>query len=475
MTAAASDQSSPPTGHGQRNLTLGGLFVLTLGALDFGLEQSIVVPALPRLATHYDASLTAVSWLVTGFLLASIVSVPLVGRLGDIYGKRRMLLLSLAAFALGSLVCALTDSIEVAIAGRVLQGVGSGVGPLAYGLARDLFRPEFLPRAIGAVVGAASAGGAIGYLLSGLLVDAFGPTSVFWFLCLLPLVLGPAVFLFVPESPIRAAVRVDVRGAVLLAAGLALLLLGISKGREWEWTSGLTLGVFAAAFALLVAFVLVETRVRDPLVDLRLLVTQPFTSAYACSAAFGFAFVLAVFMIPPLVAAPESTGYGLGLDTLEVGLVLFPTGLVTMVSAWISGRLVDRVGSRALVATGAVVGIAGFTWLALVHDSAVALGFGSAVIGVGWGTVLTGVASLVVRSARHDQTSIAVAANVVVRNTSVSIGTQVGFAIVAAAPVVAGFPAESGYTNVFWMGAAGAGVLLASSLLLRGRPPRAVT
>jgi MFS family permease len=461
--------------HGHRTLTLGGLFVLTLGALDFGLEQSIVVPALPRLAEHYDASLTAVSWLVTGFLLASIVSVPLVGRLGDIYGKRRMLLVSLAAFALGSLVCALTDSIGVAILGRVLQGVGSGVAPLAYGIARDLFRPEFLPRAIGAVVGAASAGGAIGYLLSGLLVDAFGPTSVFWFLCLLPLVLGPAVFLFVPESPVRAAVRVDVRGAVLLAGGLALLLLAISKGREWEWTSGLTLGVLAAALALLAAFAFVETRVRDPLVDLGLLVTQPFTSAYACSVAFGFVFFLAVFLIPPLVAAPESTGYGLGLDTLEVGLVLFPTGLVTVVSAWASGRLVDRVGPRWLVATGAVVGVAGYTWLALSHASAVAIGAGSAIIGIAWGTVLTGVASIVVRSARQDQTSIAVAVNVVVRNTSVAIGAQVAFAIVAAAPVVAGFPAESGYTNAFWMGAAGAGVLLASSLLLRGRPPRAVT
>jgi len=289
------------------------------------------------------------------------------------------------------------------------------------------------------------------------------------------LVLGPAVFLFVPESPVRALVPVDVRGAVLLASGLALLLLGISKGRDWEWTSGLTLGVFAGALALLASFAVVETRVRDPLVDLGLLVTQPFTSAYACSAAFGFALFLGAFLIPPMVAAPTATGYGLGLDTLEVGLVLFPTGLVTLASAWASGRLVDRVGPRSLVAAGAVCGIAGFTWLALAHGSAAAVGVGSAILGVAWGTVLTGIASLVVRAARPDQTTIAVAVNVVVRNTSVAIGAQVAFAIVAAAPVIAGFPAESGYTNAFWVGAAGAGVLLATSLLLRGRPPRAGT
>lgn len=159
-----------------QSLSIGGVFVLGLGALDFGLEQSLVLPALPVLADHYSASLIAIAWLVTGFGLAWIVAVPLFGRLGDLYGKRLMLLVSLGAFAVGSLVCALTESITLAVAGRIVQGLGAAVGPLTYAIARDTVSPEH-PRAIGAVVGAATAGGAVGFLLSGFVVDPLRAAS----------------------------------------------------------------------------------------------------------------------------------------------------------------------------------------------------------------------------------------------------------------------------------------------------------
>jgi MFS family permease len=454
----------------ERRLSVAGLFVLSLGALDLGLEQSIVLPALPALAAHYDASLTSASWLVTGFLLASVVSVPLFGRLGDIFGKRRLLLLSLAAFAVGSLVCALTDWIGLAIAGRVLQGLGAAVGPLTYGLARDSFPPAFVPRAIGIVVGAASAGSAIGYLLSGLLVDGFGAVSVFWFLLAVAIVLGAAILLVVPESPVRARVPVDVAGAVLLGSGLAALLLAISKGRDWGWTSGLTVGVFATAALLLLVFAAVERRVREPLVDLALVVTRPFADTNVCVFAFGFTFFTAAFLLPTIAATPEASGYGSGLSTLEVGLTLFPTGIATMISAWAAGRLVDRIGPRALVAGGSLLGLAGYVSLALAHATPLALGAGSAVVGLSWGLVLTGIAAVVVRRAPRDKTSVAVAVMVVSRNTAVSIGAQVAFALVAGAGVVAGFPAEAGYTRAFVLAAAGAVVTLLASLLVPGRP-----
>jgi MFS family permease len=292
--------------------------VLGLGALDFGLEQSIILPALPALANHYDASLISVAWLVTGFGLASIVAVPVFGRLGDLFGKRRLLFASLAAFAIGSLICALTESIELAIAGRIVQGLGAAVGPLTYGLARDNVAPDKLPRAIGAVVGAATAGGAIGFLLSGFLVDRFSAAAIFWFLFALALVVAVAVLVLVDESPVRAHVRLDLGGALLLALGLVALLLAISKGSAWGWSSARIVGIFAASAALLALFVLVERRVRQPLVDLGLVVTRPFLNANVCVSAFGFAFFVAVFLVPQIAASPESTGYGLGLSTVEI-------------------------------------------------------------------------------------------------------------------------------------------------------------
>src|SRR5262245_8416715 len=313
------------------------MYVLGLGALDLGLEGAIVLPALPALAEQYGASLVAISWVATGFSLASVVAIPLFGRLGDIFGKRRLLLVALAAFALGSLLCALTDSVGVVIAGRIVQGLGAGVGPLAYGLARDTVAPERLPHAIGTVVGMAGAGSAVGFLLSGLLVDYVSVGAIFWFMFVLPLALGVGVALFVPESPVRARSGVDVGGAVLLALGLATLLLAITKGADWGWSSGRIVGLFVAAAASLAGFVLVEHRIRDPLVDLALVVTHPFVNAHACAVALGFALFIAPFVVPLIAASPTSTGYGLGLSTTQTGVLLMPVALGALAGGWAVG------------------------------------------------------------------------------------------------------------------------------------------
>jgi MFS family permease len=469
MSGASSTASAHSRGVTAEPLRLGGIVVLSLGALDFGLEQSLIIPALPALAEHYGASLGAIAWMVTGFVLASIVAIPLVGRLGDMFGKRRMLLLSLAAFAIGSLLCALAESSGLAIAGRVIQGLGSAVTPLTYGLARDTVAPERLPHAIGAVVGGASAGAAVGFLLSGLLVDTFSAAAVFWFLLAFAILIAIAVRVLVRESPVRADVRLDVGGAALLGLGLLALLLAISRGSTWGWTSGRTLLTFVAAVVLLAAFALVEGRVRQPLVNLGLVVTRPFASANFCAAAFGYSFFIAVFVIPQIAAAPASTGYGLGLSTTGIGLVLLPTGVASLLAGLAGGRAVERVGPRTLVAGGAALGIAGYTSLALAHASTAALAIGSAALGLAWGLILTGIASVVVRSASPDSTSVAVAVNAVTRNTAVAIGAQVAFAIIAGADVAGTFPVESAYTWVFAMGGLGATLLLLASALMPGR------
>jgi MFS family permease len=272
--------------------------VLGLGALDFGLEQWIILPALPALGGHYRASLIAVAWLVTGFTLASIVGLPALGRLGDLYRKRLMLLVFLGAFAVGSLVCALTHSIAPAIAGRTIQGLGAAVGPLAYGLARDNVSPELLPRVIGTVVGGAMAGGAISFLLSGVVVDRFSPAAIFWLLVALAAGTGIAVLALVRESLERADVRIDVPRAVILSTGLVALLLAISKGRDWDWASARIVSLFAASGMLLACFAAVERRVRQPLVDLAPVVRHPFANTNVYVAAFGFSFFLAVFLVP---------------------------------------------------------------------------------------------------------------------------------------------------------------------------------
>ena len=455
------------------SLSLAGLAVLTLGALDFGLEQSIIIPALPDLAGHYGASLIGVAWLSTGFLLASIVAVPLFGRLGDLFGKRRMLLVSLVAFTAGSLMCAVTGSIGIAIAGRAVQGLGAAVAPLTLGLARDTVPGHQLPRVVGAVIAAANVGGAIGFLLSGILVDLFSAAAIFWFLFAFGAVLIVCVAALVRESPIRAHASLDLAGAALVGAGLVLLLLAISKGPVWGWSSAAIIGSFVVAALLLAGFTLVELRSGQPLIDLRLVATKPFADVNVCAFIFGYAFFVGVFVVPQIAAAPEASGYGLGLSTTQVGLLLVPTSIVGMLSSWAGGRLVDRVGSRALVAAGSAAGIAGYVSLALVHDTVVSLAAGSAVVGAAWGLILTGLYPIVLRSAAPDKTGVAVAVTVVFRNTAVSVGVTVAFVIITAAGFTGPFRDDAGFTSAFAMAAAGAFLaLLASVLLPRGRATR---
>jgi MFS family permease len=452
-----------------RTLSFGGILVLALGAFDFGLEQAIVVPALPAMAAHYGASISAVGWLVTGFLLAGIVAIPLLGRLGDLFGKRRLLLVALGAFAVGSLVCAVTDSIGLVIAGRIVQGIGMAAAPLIYGLVRDSLQPDALPRAVGAVVGAGSAGVAIGLLLSGLLVDHASVPAIFWFLFLLAAGIWVAVIAFVPESPVRASASIDYLGAALLAVGLATLLLGISKGNDWGWSSARVLGLFATSLVSLTAFTLVERRVTEPLVDLGLVARRPFATAHLSHGVFAFSFYLATLVIPLIAALPEDPAYGLGLSTTQIALVLLPSGLAAMVSAWAGGRLVDRAGSRVLVASGSVLGLAAYAFLLLAEWSPAVFATASGVFGLAWGLVLTGLYPVVIRGASTDKTSVAVAVNLVVRNTALAVGAQVAFAMIEGAGIVDGLPAEVGFDRIFVVGVIGACLTLATAVLLPRR------
>jgi MFS family permease len=448
---------------------VGGMAVLTLGALDFGLEQSIILPALPGLARHYDASLLGVAWLATAFLLASIASIPLFGRLGDVFGKRRMLLISLSAFALGSLMCALTNTLAVAIAGRAIQGLGSAVAPLTLGLVRDTVSPVQLPRAIGAVIGAANVGAAIGFLLSGVLVDLFSPAAIFWFLFIFGCVLVAAIASLVQESPARSPVRLDAAGALLVSAGLASLLLAISKGSDWGWPAWKTVGLFAAAASLLGMFALVEHRVPQPLVDFGLVVRQPFARTNLCAFTFGFTFFIAIFVLPQIAATPKASGYGLELSPTEIGLLLAPTSVAGLAASWLGGRVVDRVGSRALVAAGGIIGVAGYLSLAMSHSGVVAVGAASAAIGASWGLILTGVYPVVLRSASADKSAVAPAVTLVFRNISVSLGITIAFVLISDAGYAGAFRAEIGYTRAFVLGAAGATCAVLAALLLPGR------
>jgi MFS family permease len=455
-----------------RRLSGAAVVVLAVGALDFGLESSIIVPALPALVVHYETSIVGAAWLGVAFILAAAVAVPICGRLGDMVGKKRMILVSLGLFVVGSVVCAATSSIGVAIAGRVIQGLGAAVVPLALGLARDTVPPEILPRVVGIVLGGSGVGAALGFLLSGVLVDAYSPAAIFWFLAAVGAVLAGGVAVFAPESPVRARVPLDYAGAVLLGVGLASLMLVISQGRAWGWGSARIVGLVAVAAVALVLFVVTEVRRGDPLVDLALVRARPFANVNLCGFLFGFAFFIGVAVVPLVAGTPELTGYGLGLSVTEIGLVLVPTAVAGMIGGWSGGRLFARLGPRAQVRLGGLLGVVGYVLLVTAHDTALVLAFGSAVIGIGWGLVPAGYLPVVLRSADVDKSSVAVSIVALVRNVGTSMGIAAAASVVAGAGLVGGVPPEAAYERAFVLGAVAAAAL---ALLAAGLPARAAT
>ena len=304
--------------------------------------------------------------MLTGYLLAAAVATPIAGRLGDMLGKRRLFVASLLVFAAGNAVAALGDTLEVVVAGRVLQGIGGGIIPLAISIIRDEFPAERVPGSIGLISAIFGIGGGLGLVLGGVVTDALSYHWIFWMGAVVAALAALAAQLFVPESPVRTPGRVDVRGAALLAAGLVPPLFAISRANEWGWGSARTLGLIAAGVAVLAVFVAVERRTAEPLADVRALSAPPVLMTNITTLLVGFGMFGSFMLIPQLAETPPASGYGFGLDATGAGLLLLPGSLVMLFAGPVSGFLGGRFGSKVPLAIGAVVTGAGLFLLGLV-------------------------------------------------------------------------------------------------------------
>src|SRR4051812_10307481 len=240
-----------PTPHDARPHPMRSLLILSLAALAFALAQTTLIPALGELKTALHTDSSGVAWTLTGYLLAAAVFTPLFGRLGDMFGKRRMLVISLGAFAAGSVLAALGSTLEVVVAGRVLQGVGGGIFPLCFGIIRDEFPRERVGQSIGLISATLGIGGGVGLVIGGLLVDHAGYHWIFWLSAAMSAAAAVAIQLFIPESPVRTPGRVDLRGAAVLGVGLVLPMIGVARANVWGWGAPKTLLLIAGGLAVL--------------------------------------------------------------------------------------------------------------------------------------------------------------------------------------------------------------------------------
>ncbi|MBI0383590.1 MFS transporter, partial [Streptomyces albiflaviniger] len=327
--------------------------VLAFGGIVVSLMQTLVVPLVPDLPELLHTSASDASWAITATLLAGAVATPVLGRLGDMYGKRRTLLLSLAMLVVGSVVCALSDTLAPMIVGRALQGFSAGVIPLGISIMRDELPAERLGSAMALMSSSLGVGGALGLPGAAALAEHADWHVLFWVSASLGAVVIALVLAVVPESPVRGGGRFDLVGALGLSAGLLCLLLAISKGADWGWASGVTTGLFAAAVVVLLLWSRWELRVSGPLVDLRTTVRRQVLLTNLASIVIGFAMFGMSLVLPQLLQMPEATGYGLGQSMMTAGLCLGPSGLVMMAISPLSARITATRGPKTSLMLGA--------------------------------------------------------------------------------------------------------------------------
>ncbi|MFJ1644897.1 MFS transporter [Streptomyces sp. NPDC088258] len=451
--------------------------VLAFAGIVVSLMQTLVIPIVPELPNYLNASPSNAIWAVTATLLAAAVATPVAGRIGDMYGKRRMLLISVGLLVTGSVVCALSESLVPMIVGRVLQGLAAAVVPLGISIMRDVLPAERLAGSTALMSASLGVGGALGLPSAAFIADNFNWHVLFWVSAALGAVAAVLITVLVPESKVRTGGRFDLVGSLGLAAGLVSLLLAISKGGDWGWTSGTVLGLLAAAVIVLVAWGYFELRTAQPLVDLRTTARRQVLFTNLASIALGFSMFAMSLVLPQLLQLPEATGYGLGMSMMTVGLVLAPQGLVMMAMAPISASISRTKGPKVTLMIGALIVAAGYSLNIVLMSQVWHLILVSCVIGAGVGFAYGAMPALIMGAVPASETAAANSLNALMRSIGTSFASAIAGVVLAQMTTdfgTASLPSEDGFKVVMAIGA-GAALLsfLLCTFLPRHRPAAA--
>ncbi|MEV0149042.1 MULTISPECIES: MFS transporter [unclassified Nonomuraea] len=417
---------------------------LAFAASIAALQNTAVVPLLPVLQRELHASLAAVSWTLTISLLVSAVATPLLSRFGDMYGRRPMILGAIGLLVAGSVLGALATSLTWLIVARILQGFVTALVPLSIGVVRETLPRRQLATGIGVLSATMGFGSGGGMILAGLVAGDYH--VLFWVTGAIAVVAGTLVAILVRDTAPSGGGRPDLLGAALLTVWLVALLLGISEGGSWGWTSPGVLGLFAVALVTLVTWVVVERRVSEPLVDMAMLAQRTTVGATVASMLLGFAFFTCMTGISGFTQAP---GVGFGASTLQVGLYLLPSTVIMLVISLFAGRFMRRFSASSMVAAGsAAVGLAGL-WLVVKHSAPVDVYVATSLLGVGLGIGYAALGTMAVEHVEPARTAAAAGVNALVR----IVGGSTAGAVIAA--ILAALPGEHGYQWVFATAAAG--------------------
>ncbi|QUC58062.1 MFS transporter [Streptomyces sp. A2-16] len=423
--------------------------VLATGAGVFSMLQSLIAPALPTVQHALHTSQSTATWVMTAYLLSASIFTPILGRVGDLIGKKRTLVAVLVTVAVGCLLAALAPTIGVLIVARVVQGVGGALFPLSFGIIRDEFEASEVSGSISNLSAVIAAGGGVGMVAAGPIVTALDYRWLFWIPVAIVIAATLIAVRYVPESPNRAQGNVNWLGAGLLSAWLVALLLPLSQAGTWGWGSVRVLALFAAAVVLFTLWLSSEARSRTPLIDLKVMRLPAVRTTNAAALLFGAGMYSIWSFLPGFVQTPSSAGYGFGSSVTAAGLLMLPMLVAMFLSGVLSGRLEPVIGAKALLTAGAALGAVACGFLALWHDEQWQIAVVAGLFGLGIGLAFASMANLIVGSVPADQTGAATGMNANIRTIGGSIGAAVTSVLVTGHLQPSGLPHESGYTHGF--------------------------
>ncbi|MET4002761.1 MFS family permease [Arthrobacter sp. UYCu511] len=443
--------------------------ILCLAGTVVALQQTMVVPLLPDFPRILNTSPENTSWLVTITLLTSAIATPIISRLADMYGKRRMMVIAMITMVIGSVIAAAGGSLLTLLVGRAFQGLAASLIPVGISIMRDELPREKVASAVALMSATLGIGSALGLPLAGLIYQSFGWQAIFWVSAVVGVLLIIAVIMVVPESSLRTKGKFDAVGALLLTAALTSLLLAISKGGHWGWSSEPVILLFLGTAVLLAFWFPYELKVGQPMVDLRTSARKPVLLTNIASILVGFSMYANMLSTTQQLQLPNVGGYGFGLSIVIAGLCMVPSGLAMVALAPISALITKRYGAKITLIVGGLVLAVSYVARVFLTGEVWMVVLGATFVSMGTAIAYAAMPTLIMRSVPITETASANGLNSLLRAVGTStmsavVGVVLTSAVVHVGPLA--LPTEDAFKTVFWYAAIAALLSIAVAVFI---------
>ena len=385
--------------------------------------ETMIMPALPILKSDFKSSYDSLSWVITAYIISGTVSAAVFGRLADMYGKRKIFLLLSLIYAIAIFFGGFATSLEEFIFIRAVQGLGMGMFPVAFALLNDRVPKEELPLAQGILSSTFTGGAALGLVLGAWITQNYA--WQYSYHSAIPIAFGLfiASYIFLQDSGQRNKASIDFPGIMLLASGVILLILGLSEGQSWGWTSFAIEMCFLLSVILLSLFVLVELKAKEPFISMKLMKIRNvflanFTGLFAMAAMF-FLF----YSIPPLLEDPSPAGFQ--LSVFNAGLTMLPSALASMIVAPVAAVITKKRGPKVSIEIGSIVLFLSYIGLLYFRSSQMQIAEDATILGIGLSFIFVGMINILLVSTPNAEAGASTGMNVVFRNIGAALAPAI--------------------------------------------------